>query len=210
MKIVELKIDENAELFGIEAISLVERPAIQANFIALAEEGVTTSEMWMMASQERQVVMGPAMIPDKPIKRVQDGEEFYVYFSKDTVRQASELFLKNSRQGNSTLEHQYQLSGNYVVESWIVEGSDDKSQKYGMDMPVGTWMVSMKIPNRKVWDSYVANGQVKGFSIEGFFSNYSEAQQDANNGPRLQQIDLLDEIERLCKETATSGVKTPN
>ena len=117
--------------------------------------------------------MGAALIPNKNIYR-QDSEEeegYYIYFSEATVKKASELFLIEGNQNKSTLEHQAELSGLSVVESWIVEDEvHDKSRKYGLEMPVGTWMVSMKVNNESVWQDYVKTGAVKGFSIEGYFS----------------------------------------
>jgi len=114
--------------------------------------------------------MGAALIPNKPIYRRNGEEEFYVYFSKDTIRKASELFFQNGNQNKSTLEHQAELQGLSVVESWIVEDEQkDKSSLYGLQMPVGTWMVSMKVNNDDIWTNYVKTGKVKGFSIEGYF-----------------------------------------
>ena len=75
-------------------------------------------------------------------------------------------------QNKSTLEHEAELNGLTVVESWIIEDEvHDKSRKYGLDMPVGTWMVSMKVNNDEVWNDYVKTGKVKGFSIEGYFTD---------------------------------------
>ena len=117
--------------------------------------------------------MGAALIPNKNIYRQdsEDEEGYYIYFSKETVKKASELFLIEGNQNKSTLEHQAELSGLSVVESWIVEDEvHDKSRKYGLNMPVGTWMVAMKVNNEDVWKNYVKTGAVKGFSIEGYFS----------------------------------------
>ena len=122
---------------------------------------------------DKRILMGAALIPNKNIYR-QDSEEeegYYIYFSEATVKKASELFLIEGNQNKSTLEHQAELSGLSVVESWIVEDEvHDKSRKYGLEMPVGTWMVSMKVNNEDVWQDYVKTGAVKGFSIEGYFS----------------------------------------
>ena len=68
------------------------------------------------------------------------------------------------------LEHAAELSGLSVVESWIVEDPQkDKTAIYGMELPEGTWMVSMKVNNDDIWNNYVKTGRVKGFSIEGYF-----------------------------------------
>lgn len=169
MRIVELVIDEEALHSGIEAISIVDRPAIEENFIALSKEHkVELKEV----DAEKRILMGAALVPNKNIYRQSEEEEYYIYFSEDTVRKASELFLMRGNQNKSTLEHEAELNGLSVVESWIIEDeTHDKSRKYDMDLPVGTWMVSMKVNNDDVWENYVKTGKVKGFSIEGYFTD---------------------------------------
>jgi hypothetical protein len=114
--------------------------------------------------------MGAALIPNKQIYRKNKDKEFYIYFSEDTVRKASELFLMRSNQNNATYEHERKmLEGMSVVESWIIEDEKtDKSKLYGFSLPKGTWMISMKVNNDEVWQK-VKDGEVKGFSIEGYF-----------------------------------------
>ena len=189
MKIIELIIDEEAELFGIDAISIVSEPAINSSFIALNEDKIQLAEV----DADRHILLGAALIPDKPIYRNQGGEEFHVYFSKRTVRRAMELFFKFGNQTNTTLEHEHKLNGLSVVESWIVESKEqDKSNLYGLDVPVGTWMVSVKVENEAVWDEWVKEKKVSGFSIEGFFCDRFKAQQDAK---------MMDELNDLLKDS---------
>ena len=189
MKIIELIIDEEAELFGIDAISIVSEPAINSSFIALNEDKIQLAEV----DADRHILLGAALIPDKPIYRNQGGEEFHVYFSKRTVRRAMELFFKFGNQSNTTLEHEHKLNGLSVVESWIVESKEqDKSNLYGLDVPVGTWMVSVKVENEAVWDEWVKEKKVSGFSIEGFFCDRFKAQQDAK---------MMDELNDLLKDS---------
>ena len=170
MNILELVIDEEAELYGIDAISLVEQPAIESDFIAMNSQLL----QFKTQDEEKRIVMGAALIPDKPIYRRNGEEEYYVYFSKKTVRRAMELYFKNGNQANATLEHEHKINGLHVVESWIVEGEQDKSRMYGLEVPVGTWMVSMKVENDAIWEKFVKEGSVKGFSIEGYFANKYE------------------------------------
>ena len=185
MKIIELIIDEEAELFGIDAISIVSEPAINSSFIALNEDKIQLAEV----DADRHILLGAALIPDKPIYRNQGGEEFHVYFSKRTVRRAMELFFKFGNQTNTTLEHEHKLNGLSVVESWIVESKEqDKSNLYGLDVPVGTWMVSVKVENEAVWDEWVKEKKVSGFSIEGFFCDRFKAQQDAKMMDELNDL----------------------
>ena len=193
MRIIELLIDEDALLSGIEAISIVDKPAIEENFIALKEQTkVNLAEI----DKEKRILMGAALIPNKNIYRTDGEDEYYIYFSDDTVRKASELFLMRGNQNKSTLEHEAELNGLTVVESWIVEDEvHDKSRKYGLDMPVGTWMVSMKVNNEEVWENYVKTGLVKGFSIEGYFTDKLEMSKMGDDINENEATEILFEIQ---------------
>ena len=170
MRIVELILDEDQEI-GVEAISVVENPAIEEDFIALKSQEFKLAEV----DKERRILMGALLIPNKPIYRKNGEDEYYIYFSKDTVSKASQMYLMQGNQNNATMEHQYALSGLSLVESWLVEDKvHDKSVKYGMDLPLGTWVGSVKVNNDEVWDSFVKKGIVKGFSIEGYFADRME------------------------------------
>ena len=176
MKIVELILDENQDMAGIEAISIVESPAIEEDFIALKSDEIKLTEI----SKDKKILMGPLLIPNKPIYRNNEGDEYYIYFSKDTVLKASQMYLTKGNQNNSTLEHQHELNGLSLVESWLVEDKvHDKSRKYGMNVPVGTWMGAVKVNNKDVWNDYVKTGKVKGFSIEGYFADKMERPKDS-------------------------------
>ena len=166
MDIIELFINEDDEVSGIEAISVVENPAIESDFIALKNQEFKLAEI----DKEKRILMGAALIPNKPIYRQSGESEYYIYFSKNTVRKASELFFIKGNQNNATLEHQLELKGLTAVESWIVESEQDKSRMYDLNVPIGTWMVSMKVNNDDVWKQVKA-GEIKGFSIEGFFAD---------------------------------------
>jgi len=189
MRIVELILDEAQSMMGIEAISIVENPAIEENFLALKSDEIKLAEV----NKEKKILMGALLIPNKPIYRKSGKDEYYIYFSKDTVEKASQLYLKNGNQNNSTLEHKHELSGLTLVESWIVEDTKfDKSRKYGLDVPVGTWMGAVKVNNDDVWNEYVKTGKVKGFSIEGYFADKMERPQDNTTGlSEEEKADLL-------------------
>ena len=189
MKIVELILDDNSEL-GIEAISVVENPAIEEDFIALKSQEIKLAEV----DKEKRILMGALLVPNKPIYRRSGEDEYYIYFSKDTVEKASQMYLMQGNQNNSTLEHQYELNGLSLVESWIVEDKvHDKSVKYGMDLPIGTWMGSVKVNNDKVWNEFVKTGKVKGFSIEGYFADKMER-------PKEEIEEELDEDQKLINQ----------
>lgn len=201
MRIVELLLDEESLQAGIQAISIVEAPAIEEDFVALKEqERVELKTM----DEDKRLLLGAALVPNKPIYRRSGDDEYYIYFSQDTVRKASELFFINGNQNKATLEHQIDITGLSVVESWIIEGEQDKSKLYGMNLPVGTWMVSMKVHNDEVWNDYVKSGKVKGFSIEGYFVDKVEA---SKQDPLEQEAEKkLKEIEDVIL-TALGSVK---
>ena len=204
MEIIELVIDEESEEYsGIEAISVVESPAIEEEFIALKKEDqVRLAEV----SKEKRLLMGAALIPDKPIYRKSDDNEFYIYFSKDTVAKASQMFLQAGNQGQATMEHATEkLEGMTVVESWIVEDLvHDKSKKYSLDMPIGTWMVSMKVDNDEIWNNYVKKNKIKGFSIEGYFADKLSRPKDKINDIYSKDDKLLKDIIDVLEESNTN------
>ncbi len=175
MKIIELILDEDQEETGVEAISIVESPAIESDFVALKDEEIKLAKV----DGDKKILMGALLIPNKPIYRKGDEGDYYIYFSKDTVQKASQLYLQNGYQHNSTLEHNETLKGLTLVESWIVEDEvQDKTRKYGLNVPVGSWVGSVKVNNNEIWQEYVKTNKVKGFSIEGYFADKMERPKD--------------------------------
>lgn len=195
MRIVELILDENS-VEGIEAISIVENPAIEEDFIALKNEEVQLAEV------DKQLLVGALLIPNKPIYRRKGEDEYYIYFSKDTIRKAAEMYLMKGNQNNSTLEHQHSLNGLTLVESWLVEDeTHDKSRKYGLNVPVGTWMGVVKVNNDEVWNDYVKTGKVKGFSIEGYFIDKMERPNEPINDFEEEEAEeMLSYIRRIVRD----------
>ena len=169
MDIVELILDEeNEEMVGIEAVSIVENPAIEESFVALSSDEIKLAKV----DDEKRIVMGCALVPNKMIFRKRNDSMFYVYFSKETIRRASELFFQNGNQSNATLEHQMKANNLTVVESWIVEDeAKDKSALYNLNAPVGSWVISMKIEDDELWQQIKEGKKYKGFSIEGYFAD---------------------------------------
>ena len=201
MKIIELVLGDNDELeeSGIDAISIVESPAIESDFIALKNQEIKFAEI----SKEKKILLGALLIPNKPIYRRGDDGEYYIYFSRDTVSKASQKYLTMGKQNNSTLEHSKALEGLSLVESWLVEDKvHDKSVKYGLDVPIGTWMGAVKVNNEEIWNEYVKTNKVKGFSIEGYFADKMESpkekiKEDMSEEKIAEQ--LLSKIESIVK-----------
>ena len=193
MRIIELVLGDEQDEIGVEAISIVENGAIESDFIVLKNQEIKLAEI----SKEKRLLMGALLIPDKPIYRNGDEGEYYIFFSKDTVEKASQMYLQNSNQNNSTLEHKDQLKGLSLVQTWIVEDKEkDKSALYGIDVPVGTWMGAVKVNNDDVWQEYVKTKKVNGFSIEGYFADKMEMKDYAKNEMSKDDL-LLNEIKNI-------------
>lgn len=163
------KVIFSEEKEGVFAISLVENPAIEIDFIALSKENIIKLAE---VSEEKRLLISPVLIPNQPIyRRDAQGNEFNIVFPAETILKAQQNFYKQGFQRNSNIEHDDNLTLNDVtfVESWIKEDdTHDKSLKYGFDLPNGTWFAVMKVENDETWQK-VKNGEVKGFSIEGNF-----------------------------------------
>jgi len=205
-KIVELIIqDENQEL-AIDAISLVTSPAIEQDFVFFGKE--KNNLTFAKVDEEKRMLVSPALIPNKQIFRHDPNtdSDYYVYFSKDTVRKASELYLKHNNHHKATYQHQDRVSGVLTVESWIIEDTKlDKSTLYGYSLPVGTWMVKLSISNDEIW-SKIKSGELKGLSIEGYFTNKFEQMQKTK--PTTEQIlSAFNELVREGKITTMSKAK---
>ena len=184
---VELFIDEQMDEEGINAISLVEFPAIEENFVALSKHKVE----FKTVNEEKRIIVGLALVPDKEILRAKGDYKYNIKFSKETVRKASELYLKRLKNNNATLEHTELTSGVSVIESWIVEDLEkDKTALYGLNAVVGAWAVTMKIDNDEVWED-VKNGKYLGLSIEGIFSDKKDTEMSVE--------DVLTELKKILK-----------
>ena len=172
-RIVELVISDDSQELTIDAISLVSSPAIEEDFVFFGKE--KNNLTFAKIDEEKRMLVSPALIPLKQIYRYDAAtdSDYYVYFSKETVRQASELYLKHNNHHKATYEHSDRVSGVLTIESWIKESEQDKSKMYGFDLPIGTWFVKMKIENDELW-SRIKSGELKGLSIEGYFIDRME------------------------------------
>ena len=196
-KLIELIIDETAEMFGVEAISVVKFPAFESSFIFFNQDFLTLAKL----DEEKKQLIGAVLIPDKKIPRLDKdtNEEYEVFFTKETIRQAQKLFMKSLRNNSHTLEHSEPIKGLTVVESWIKEDKKfDKSNMWGFkNMPVGTWFVQVSAENNpEIWEK-IKNKEVRGFSIEGWFTDkLIEAS---------KQKDILDEVCDDCPDEIMLG-----
>lgn len=163
----EFVIDEDNEL-SLSRVSLVADPAIQLKGKCFSNE----KEVQFFSNEEKQIVAGPAMVPNKRILRKDDAGNLYQgYFTKQTIKKMVEIFNKNIQNRPSGVindEHTNKMVDAYVLGSWIVEDSYyDKSRYYGFDLPVGTWFLEVKVDDKDFWENNVKGEGKFGFSIEG-------------------------------------------
>ena len=157
---------------GVFAVSLVESPAIEEDFVFLSAEEVK----FKVVDEERRIVVGFALVPEKRILRLMGGKKFNIYFTKETVAKASEEFMRQLMLNKFTADHESPIEGVSVIESWIVEDAKhDKSNIYGLGAKGGEWVLMSKIYNDEVWNEVKA-GKFKGYSIEARFDGFEQLQ----------------------------------
>lgn len=200
MRLIELVIDEENELNGVDAVSIVGSPATDENWIALKSEEPYKFELAQVSADKR-LVMGVILVPNKPIYRKNKNiGEHHIFFSDETVRKCMELFLKNNHQSKTTLEHKEALSGITLVESWIVEDLvHDKTALYKLNAPLNSWAGTFKVENEEIWQDYVKTGVVKGFSIEGFFAEKQQVKMSADELEEVEAEEKLNEIKKIIE-----------
>ena len=186
----------NKKSKGVFAISLVNAPATEETFIAMAKQEKIVK--FAKVDEEQRILMGLVLQPDQLIYRVdEDGNEFEMFFSAETIKDFSQNFFQSGFQLNSKLEHNEPIEGVTFVESWLVENPKvDKSAAFGLEYPKGSWLVSMKVDNDDIWNNYIKTGELKGFSIDGmveleevnFKSNIQMSKSNKNILALLKQI----------------------
>jgi len=183
---------------GVYALSVVENPAMEDLWIALSEQPQQIE--FAKVDDEKRLLLGAALIPNKKIYRNIDDNEFYITFSEQTIEKLAHEFFKQQSNNNSSLEHEIKLEGMSVVEGWIVEDpKNDKSNAYGKEYEKGTWVTMMKVDNDEVWDK-VKNGDIKGFSIDAVLG--------LTKLNLKSEIKMTNEVKDSIVNDVLNGVKT--
>lgn len=196
-------IDNDDDTTGIYAISFVDSPANEVDFVALNKQN-----LHLCRDTQKQILTGVILQPEQLIYRSspQMGE-YYIKFSADEIEKISHKMMKQSiALHNTTHQHEQSLSGNYLVELWIVNNPGlDKSKALGFkDLPQGTLMCSYKIEDKHYWDTEVMTGNVKGFSLEGFFNQVSMSKIHNNKTKQVKmnrKKSILDRLASLLLST---------
>lgn len=167
LPVYKLVIDEESEQLGVNAVALVDAPAIERDFLAFNE---TTKQVFEVSNQDKRIVSGALMIPNYPIYRADQRGEYYVIFDKQTIETIVHKFFKQGFNNSVNKMHNAaDVVNAYLFESFIIDSERGLNTPKGLaPLPDGTWYGSYKIQDDEVWQS-VKEGRFKGFSVEGMF-----------------------------------------
>lgn len=195
-KIKRYKVGCDSETY---AISMVDMPAIESDFVALEKQEEEKVQVFL-ESNERHMVYGAALIPDKDIYRNNGEQEFYISFTKESIEKMSQEFMKEYRQNEVTLDHEEMANDITITESWLVEDSyKDKANALGINVPEGTWMVGMKVNQIDVWER-VKSGELKGFSVESMISLEEFSKNDNNMNIETNDMGFWSKMKEVLAE----------
>jgi hypothetical protein len=160
IEVYDISLDDIEQ--GMFKISLVDKPAIEENFIYFSEQQKINFE----ANTEKKEVVGPIMIPNKKIIRFNpDMGYYYVRFTEEVIKDIMYRYSKEGLFNAFGIHHAYDTSDVVMLEVWMKESDNDKSKDYGYDLPNGTVFVKAKIESDELFAS-IKEGDINGFSIE--------------------------------------------
>ncbi|RZK45903.1 MAG: hypothetical protein EOO97_00270 [Pedobacter sp.] len=201
LPVYELKINP-ANDSVVDAIALVEHPAIESDFLAFNSQA--PSKIQFAANDERMELLGPAMVPDQRIYRKdEDGSEYEVFFSKDTIREIAQVFFNRGFQKNMNLDHTATPAKSFIYQSYLVDSDKGMNSPKGLDLPDGSWVVGVKVTDADVWADIKA-GKRKGFSVEGLFEFIQPSKMSRHikneRGQDVEMLKILQQMTTLAKK----------
>lgn len=168
MKVFYIKINDG-DITGIDAISLVDFPAVEKNFLCFSEE---KQPVKMEFDNAKHIITGVVCLADTPIYRYNEMYgEYYVVFSKETIQKMVEKFAKMDLFKSVNLQHDDEnfVDGIYMVESYITNKERGINPIEFADIPDGSWICSYKVENEALWGEIINGNKLNGFSLQGMF-----------------------------------------
>ncbi|RYZ48845.1 MAG: hypothetical protein EOP49_17620 [Sphingobacteriales bacterium] len=184
-------VDDPTHETGISENAIVDDPAIKLSFIAFNDQ--PRLQQFAVASEDRRIITGPLLVPDQPVYRNDKKGEYYAMFTRDAVERTA---LKFFRQGNGNKVNLMHNTGELVsdivlFESFIYDTSRGVQPVKGFEgVPEGTWFVSYKVDNEKVWQD-IKDGTFKGFSMQGLFNHITTEDDEAELAELRATAELL-------------------
>jgi hypothetical protein len=188
MKVYDIIIDDDT--MGVSAISLVEKPAVEYNFLVFSKD--IHKMTFNVVNDEKRELFGVIMLADTPILRPENKKIglpiHYIKFTKETIKEIVQKYSKNKLNDSVTLEHSIFTEGVYLFESYIIDRELGINPPNDFnEIPDGSWVGRFKIENDEVWNS-IKNETFKGFSIEGAFKYNFNTEEDIDDEEFLREI----------------------
>ena len=175
----------------VYCISLVQDPAIEVNYVALSKEKPLQI---LLEKEDKHIIVGCALVPDKPIYRRDGDEEFYIQFSAETIEKLAHNYLANDRVYSFSTDHKDVADDVYIIETWLKTSENDKSKDYDLDVPIGSWLIMAKVENDAIWNR-IKEGELQGFSIEAIVDLKEINNKIKNNMAKENKDTKLEAIE---------------
>lgn len=200
-----------ADKSEVMAVSLVDEPAIDLNFIHLHKE---TPQLIYLDKDDKHLLVGCVLRPDYPIYRNNGKEEFYLEFPKETVERLAYDYMQSGRIYSFTTDHKDIADNVSIVESWIKTSENDKSKDYGLDVPIGSWIICAKVEDEAIWKR-VKDGELRGFSVESFVNleeiilSKENCETNMTEEVKLETIEVTEGFWMRIAEVIKAALKSP-
>lgn len=198
---------DNSEIM---AVSLVNEPAINLDFVHLHKE---TPQMICLEKDEKHLLVGCVLRPDYPIYRNNGKDEFYLEFPRETVEKLAYDYMQSGRIYSFTTDHKDIADNVSIVESWIKTSESDKSNDYGLDVPIGSWLICAKVEDEAIWKR-VKDGELRGFSVESFVNLEEiilskDKETNMTKEVKLETIEVTEGFWMRIAEVIKAALKSP-
>jgi len=209
LPVYNIFVDEEQDL-EVDKVSIVNSPAVESFFLKFKKDSKTKLSL---STDDKKELLGVALIPDLPIYRNVGGEEFYVIFSKETIKNIAMNLFKKGYHTKMNVEHTDEDADSFIYQSYIVDRDLGIMPPKGLeDTPDGSWVIGVKVNSDSLWQD-IKDGKRNGFSVEGLFGlEKIEAQFKANNKPvknytTLEDLKAFEQsskhllalLEKMCK-----------
>ena len=158
---------------GIFQVSLVEFPATECKWIAFAKDNAASNPLkFSIINEEEHKVLSVIMRADFPIYRIdENGNGFYITFSKETLYEASKRLLMNGFQNYVNVEHiaSSTLYGFQLAQIYQKDVERGINPKGFEDIEDGSLFGEYFVADETLWQE-IKEGKFTGISLEGEFA----------------------------------------
>jgi hypothetical protein len=171
MELYILDIDENEEdITSVFAVGLVNQPAIERNWMAFANQ----KEVFAVVDNDKMILAGPLMAADQPIYRRDGAHEYYVSFPAKSIEKIVTKYGRSGKTLSFNINHNDSapVKGAFLQQHFIIDSTKGINTPQGFEkLPDGSWFGFVKVDDREFWDNEIKSGNLKGFSVEGYFND---------------------------------------